>query len=64
MGVQGLIFNCQSWFGGWDGQNHVHIELNLRGAAMKTTFWNKNVTYAAPDAGGSRPLQGQNPPQP
>jgi hypothetical protein len=70
MGVQGLIFNCKAWFGGWDGQmgdysycydkkgrrkhgldptqahmNHVHIELNLRGAAMKTTFWDKDVTY-------------------
>jgi hypothetical protein len=69
MGVQGLIFDCRSWFGGWDGQmadysycygkngkreknldptqahmNHVHIELNLRGAAMKTTFWSKSVT--------------------
>jgi hypothetical protein len=28
--------------------NHVHIELNLSGAAKKTTFWNKNVTYDAP----------------
>src|SRR3954447_3708936 len=70
MGVQGLIFDCQSWFGGWDAQmgnysycyakngkrkhnldptqahmNHVHIELNLRGAAKKTTFWNKSVSY-------------------
>jgi len=73
MGVQGLIFDCQSWFGGWDGQmghysycygkddkkkhkldptqahmNHVHIELNLRGAAKKTTFWDKGVTYDTP----------------
>jgi hypothetical protein len=93
MGVQGLIFNCQSWFGGWDGQlgnysycygkngkrrknldptqahmNHVHIELNLRGAAKKTTFWDKSIDYpvqnplpdqshnqqyAGSDAGGS-----------
>jgi hypothetical protein len=29
--------------------NHVHIELNLRGAAKKTTFWNKNVSYDTPD---------------
>jgi hypothetical protein len=73
MGVQGLIFNCQSWFGSGDGQlghysycygkngkrkknldptqahmDHVHIELNLRGAAKKTTFWNKTVTYGTP----------------
>jgi hypothetical protein len=75
MGVQGLIFDCKSWFGGWDGQlgnysycyskrgkrkknldptqahmDHVHIELNLRGAAKKTTFWNKNVSYDTPEA--------------
>jgi hypothetical protein len=74
MGVQGVIFDCQSWFGSSDGQlgdysycygkhgkrkknldptqahmNHVHIELNLRGAAKKTTFWNKNVSYDAPE---------------
>jgi hypothetical protein len=74
MGVQGLIFDCQSWFGNWDGQmghysycygkngkkkhnldptqahmNHVHIELNLKGAAKKTTFWNKNVSYDTPE---------------
>jgi hypothetical protein len=73
MGVQGIIFNCQAWFGGWDGQlgnysycydkngkrkknldptqahmNHVHIELNLRGAAKKTTFWDKNISYDTP----------------
>jgi hypothetical protein len=29
--------------------NHVHIELNLKGAAKKTTFWNKNVSYDTPD---------------
>jgi hypothetical protein len=70
MGVQGLIFNCKSWFGNGDGEmgnysycytdkgkrkkhldptqahmNHVHIELNLRGAAKKTTFWNRSVRY-------------------
>jgi hypothetical protein len=44
--------------------NHVHIELNARGAGKKTTFWNKNVTYAAPDEGGSWPLQGPNASQP
>ena len=73
MGVQGLIFDCKSWFGNWDAQmgnysycygkngkrkknldptqahmNHVHIELNLRGAAKKTTFWNKGVSYDTP----------------
>lgn len=73
MGVQGLIFNCQAWFGGWDGQmtnysycygkdgerkknldptqahmNHVHIELNLAGAAERTTFWNRHITYDTP----------------
>jgi hypothetical protein len=84
MGVQGLIFDCQSWFGGWDGQlghysycygkngkrkkhldptqahmNHVHIELNLKGAAKKTTFWDKNVTYDTP-----KPVQQPAVPQP
>ncbi|HYZ29836.1 MAG TPA: hypothetical protein VE570_12315, partial [Thermoleophilaceae bacterium] len=74
MGIQGLIFDCQSWFGGWDGKlgdysycyrkdgtrkknidvtqahiDHVHIELNLLGAAMKTTFWNKTISYATPE---------------
>jgi hypothetical protein len=44
--------------------NHVHIELNLLGAAKKTTFWNKNVSYPAPDAGGSRPLPRPGPSQP
>lgn len=28
--------------------DHLHIELNLRGAAKKTTFWNKNVSYDTP----------------
>jgi hypothetical protein len=74
MGVQGIIFDCQSWFGSGDGQlgdysycytkrgkrkknldqtqahmDHVHIELNLRGAAKKTTFWNKDVSYEVPE---------------
>src|SRR5262249_42248378 len=73
MGVQGLIFNCQAWFGSPDGKmrhysycydkhdkrkkhldptqahmNHVHIELNMRGAAMKTTFWDPKVSYTLP----------------
>lgn len=72
MGVQGLIFNCKAWFGGWDGKmsdysycytkrgkrkhhldptqahmNHVHIELNLLGAAKKTTFWNPRIKYVS-----------------
>jgi hypothetical protein len=84
MGIQGLIFDCQSWFGGSDGQlgdysycygkngerkknvdptqghiNHVHIELNLRGAAMRTTFWDKSVSYDAPE-----PVQQPAQPQP
>jgi hypothetical protein len=25
--------------------DHVHIELNRRGAALRTTFWDANVTY-------------------
>jgi hypothetical protein len=70
MGVQGLIFDCKSWFGSSEGtmtnysycydkdgkrkkgldptaahMNHVPVELNLRGAAMKTTFWDKSVSY-------------------
>jgi hypothetical protein len=28
--------------------NHVHIELNMRGARKKTTFWDKNVSYDTP----------------
>jgi hypothetical protein len=73
MGIQGLIFDCQAWFGGGDGKlghysycygkndkrkknvdptqghiNHVHIELNLRGARKNTTFWNRDVTYDTP----------------
>jgi hypothetical protein len=28
--------------------DHVHIELNMLGAKKRTTFWNKNVTYDAP----------------
>ena len=73
MGVQGLIFDCKSWFGSGDGElgnysycyskrgkrkknlnptqahmDHVHIELNLRGAAKKTTFWNKRIRYDVP----------------
>jgi hypothetical protein len=58
MGVQEIIFNCQSWFSGSDGlgpysvcednrkvdrttahRDHVHIGLNLQGAAAKTSFW-------------------------
>jgi hypothetical protein len=74
MGVQGLIFNCQSWWGSPDGElgeysycygkngkrkkgldrtqahmNHIHIELNKRGAAKKTTFWNPSITYPLED---------------
>ena len=74
MGVQGIIFNCKSWFGNWDGRlgkysycygkngkrkkglnvtqahiDHVHIELNKLGAAKKTTFWDKRVSYPVQD---------------
>jgi hypothetical protein len=89
MGVQGLIFDCQSWFGRGDGQlghysycygkndkrkknldptqahmNHVHIELNLRGAAKKTTFWDKKISYAAPEPLQPQPTQTPAQPQP
>jgi hypothetical protein len=88
MGVQGIIFDCQAWFGGWDGElgnysycygkkgkrkknldptqahmNHVHIELNLRGAAKKTTFWNKNVSYDTPEPQAPAPQPQQPQPQ-
>ena len=41
--------------------NHVHIELNLKGAAKKTTFWNKDVSYDTPDP---EPIQQPAVPQP
>ncbi|MFL5895672.1 MAG: hypothetical protein ACJ76Z_11265 [Thermoleophilaceae bacterium] len=92
MGVQGLIFDCRSWFGNWDGRmgdysycytksgkrkahldptqahmNHVHIELNKLGAAMRTTFWNKSVRYPvqepAPQVPPRQPSPGQEPAQ-
>jgi hypothetical protein len=56
--------------------NHVHIELNLRGAAEKTTFWNPHVRYPlqdqapapapapAPTAPAPAPAQPQPQPQP
>src|SRR3954447_5391893 len=51
--------------------NHVHIELNLAGAAKKTTFWNKNVSfpvqeqqYAGGNAGGGGGAPWQNTSQP
>jgi hypothetical protein len=87
MGVQGIIFNCQSWFGSGDGQlgnysycfgkngkrkknvdptqghiNHVHIELNLRGAAKKTTFWSKSVSYDPPEPVQQAPAQHEHAP--
>jgi hypothetical protein len=74
MGVQGIIFDCQAWFGSGDGQlgdysycygkkgkrkknldptqahmNHVHIELNMRGAKKLTTFWNNKISYDVPE---------------
>jgi hypothetical protein len=89
MGVQGLIYDCKSWFGSGDGEmgnysycysksgkrkknldptqahmNHVHIELNLRGAAKKTTFWNKNVSYDTPEPDPlQQPTRQPQPPQ-
>jgi hypothetical protein len=67
MGIQGLIFDCQAWFGG-DGdmghysycykrngekkhhldptaahEDHIHIELSLRGAARRTSFWRSGL---------------------
>ena len=51
--------------------HHVHIELNKLGAAMKTTFWNKSVSYpvetpALPQQPGGQPPQQPQPatPQP
>src|SRR5204862_3535768 len=86
MGVQGLIFDCQAWFGNWNGElgpysycydkkgkrkhnldptqahmNHVHIELNMLGAAMKTTFWNKHVSYPVQPTTPSVPTHPQVP---
>jgi hypothetical protein len=82
MGIQGLIFDCQSWWGDPSGElgdysyctgkngkrknnldptqahmNHIHIELNKLGAAMKTTFWNPKVKYPiqTPDTGTGDP---------
>jgi hypothetical protein len=63
MGVQGLIFNCRSWWAGMPKMtrydycftrsgrrkaslnrtaahmDHLHIELNWRGAHRRTSFW-------------------------
>ena len=46
--------------------NHVHIELNLLGAAKKTTFWNKGVSYSTPEPTQTQPQfpQNQQPQQP
>jgi hypothetical protein len=82
MGIQGIIFDCQAWFGSSDGQlgnysycygkkgerkehldptqahmNHVHIELNMRGARKKTTFWDENVSYDTPEQVEPQPQQ-------
>jgi hypothetical protein len=93
MGVQGIIFDCQAWFGNWDGRlgdysycytkrgkrkknldptqahmNHVHIELNMRGAKKRTTFWNRAISYDVPEADPApapqSPGQPQTPAQP
>jgi hypothetical protein len=89
MGVQGLIFNCEQWFGSGDGQlgqysycygkngkrkknidptqahmDHVHIELNKLGATMKTTFWNKQITYPVETQDPVQPQQPQQPQPP
>lgn len=63
MGVQGIIWDCKSWWSGMQTfdkysvcfnrrgkrkkgvgdtvahRDHIHFELNRRGAAAKTTFW-------------------------
>jgi hypothetical protein len=89
MGVQGLIFNCEQWFGSGDGQlgkysycygkngkrkkkidptqahmDHVHIELNKLGATLKTTFWNKKITYPVELQDQVQPQQPQQPQPP
>jgi hypothetical protein len=38
--------------------NHIHIELNKLGARMRTTFWDRTITYPI------EPLQPQPAPQP
>lgn len=69
MGVQGIIFNCRSWFSGSGGLgdysyclrrngkrkpmrkldptqahvDHIHIELNKRGARGRTSFWRSSL---------------------
>jgi hypothetical protein len=61
MGIQGIIWNCRSWFSGARGmgrysvcdrkhvsdtlahRDHVHLELNLPGARMQTSFWRRRV---------------------
>jgi hypothetical protein len=37
--------------------NHVHIELNLLGAAKKTTFWNSKISYPIENQTPSTPVQ-------
>jgi hypothetical protein len=90
MGVQGLIFNCEQWFGNGDGRlgrysycygktgkrkknldatqahmDHVHIELNTLGARLKTTFWDKSLTYPVQtqDPAPQQPIRPQQPVQ-
>ncbi|MFL5839078.1 MAG: hypothetical protein ACJ77Z_01330, partial [Thermoleophilaceae bacterium] len=41
--------------------NHVHIELNKLGAAMRTTFWNKSVRYPVQEPAQTAPPQPQDP---
>lgn len=43
--------------------NHVHIELNLLGAAMKTTFWNPRISYPLQNQAPASPPQQQWPSQ-
>jgi hypothetical protein len=86
MGVQGLIFDCRSWWGSQDGEmgpysycysksgkrkghldptqahmDHVHIELNMLGAAKKTTFWNRRIRYPAAPAQPAPPAATKQP---
>jgi hypothetical protein len=44
--------------------DHVHIELNKLGATMKTTFWNKKISYPIETPDPVQPQQPQQPPAP
>ena len=44
--------------------NHVHIELNKRGAAKKTTFWDRSLTYPVAEPVAPPATQPEPPSQP